>query len=407
MAGMSLPDLRKIAVKHILQKRNHEYLLRQALCKPWEASTALDEMAWTDFKKLYFNFPKLEAALNEYERLCSPGIVPQASPTGVLLDPGDRTMAYIGALCHEILHVLWMHQLRGKDRDSAHAWKIACEYSINYYLANLLGKDWITHLQVMYPDDNVLNTLSLMNLPPTTDGFYRLLTEGPGNASVTIALGKPCVCTFCDRPPEDDELRLPPDAMKILLQLPETEEKTEILGFIANIVTPAQQLPWEMLLMGGLEDAVSMEQSWSVPSRRNEMLPGWRHEKLLSFVWILDVSPSINDDMKSSFMNTVQAGILLYHDAQHRIIFFGDGIVGDITVSSGTDLSQIEIPWSNGTCLQEVWEVLEQDLPEYALVLTDLELSPVPKPSFTKIVWGVVGDRRHFHPDYGTIIDLK
>lgn len=159
--------------------------------------------------------------------------------------------------------------------------------------------------------------------------------------------------------------------------------------------------------MGGIEDAITQEQSWSLPSRRNELMPGWRHEKLLSFVWILDVSPSIDDEMKQSFMNTLQAGINLYHDAQHRVIFFADGIEEDILVTSGTNLSRMEIPSGCGTCLNEVWEVLERDLPEYALVLTDLELAEVPKPSFTKVVWGIVGNYRSFDPNYGVKIELK
>ena len=194
----------------------------------------------------------------------------------------------------------------------------------------------------------------------------------------------------------------------MLCQLPPgAAERNDIIKFLVAHRTAPQKVPWEMLLLGGIEDAMSQEQSWAKPSRRDEELPTWQNEKLLSFVWILDVSPSIDDEMKKSFMNTLQAGINLYNDAQHRVIFFGDGIVADITVSSGTNLSRMEIPTSMGTDLTEVWQVLDQDLPEYALVLTDLELYEVPKPQYTKVIWGIVGNRRLFDPDYGVKIILK
>lgn len=392
----SLDDLRKIAVKHILRRGPADYLLRQSLCRPWVASTHLDEMAWTDFKSLFFNFPKIESQLD----------VANASLAGI--DPGDRTNAYLAAACHEILHVLWLHRYRGKDK-SHQEWKAACEFAINFELAKMFGKDWITHLGVMYPNEKLLEAVRVLGMTPTTDGFYEALMTC---VDLVKYIPSSIKCQFCNRPSqpsdeEKDELDKD-DWLRVLRQIPDdANEREDILRFLTSQQTQAQKVPWEMLLLGGIENAMTQELSWAKRSRRDEELPGWRHEKLLSFVWILDVSPSIDDEMKKSFMNTLQAGINLYHDAQHRVIFFADSIEADIIVSSGTNLSQMEIPCGSGTDLDDVWEVLERDLPEYALVLTDLELSPVPKPSYTKVVWGIVGNYRAFDPDYGVKIDLK
>jgi hypothetical protein len=393
----NLDDLRKVAVKHILRQGLADYLLRHSLCRPWVASTHLDEMAWTDFKSLFFNFPKLRAQLDNWSI---------RSVLSEKLDPGEETIAFLAAACHEILHVLWLHKYRGKDK-SLHEWRAACEYAINFELVKVFGKSWIDHLGVMYPSNKLLAVLESAGIAPTTDGFYQVLLE---NSNLITAVPGTGTCHFCDRARQVDEEEEcdPMDMVRVLHQLPpDAEEREDILKFLTAQQTPAQKVPWEMLLLGGIEDAITQEQSWARPSRRNDLLPGWRHEKLLSFVWILDVSPSISDEMKQSFMNTLQAGINLYHDAQHRVIFFADSIEADIVVSSGTNLSHMEIPSGCGTDLTDVWKILEQDLPEYALVLTDLELGPVPKPSYTKVVWGIVGDYRCFDPDYGVKIVLK
>lgn len=391
----SLDELRKLAVKHILRKGPADYLLRHSLCRPWVASQYLDEMAWTDHKSLFFNFPKLSAQLDTATRTST-------KP----LDPGDHTNAFLAATCHELLHVLWLHGYRGIGK-SHHAWRAACEYAINYELGKIFGISWIEHLGVMYPNNALLLELGHRILSPTTENFYLVLCEQEKYMDfVPDDIG----CKFCDRAKEEEgETKTDAkDLVRVLHQLPfESAERQEILKFLTSEQVKPQKIPWEMLLLGGIENAINQEQSWALPSRRNDLMPGWRHEKLLSFVWVLDVSPSIDDEMKQSFMNTLQAGINLYHDAQHRVIFFADGIVSDIMLSSGTNLSRMEIPYGSGTDLDEVWEVLEHDMPEYALVLTDLELDPVPKPSFTKVIWGIVGNQRMFDPDYGTKIVLK
>lgn len=397
----SLDELRTYAVKRILRQDKADYLLRHALCKRWIASQHLDEMAWTDFKSLFFNFPKLNAQLDGYLNRM------QAANQALVqeIDPGDRVAAFLAAASHEILHVLWLHKYRSKGKRVAE-WRTACEFAINFELCGLFGSDWIKHLDVMYPSNEVVQAMRSRQLPMTTDGFYELLCDAPKLMPPPM---KYVECKFCERTADaqDEELDAK-EKMRTLLQLPvDAAEREDILKFLTAQDIPPQRMPWEMLLLGGLEDAVSQEMTWARPSRRDDMLPSWRHEKLLTFVWVLDVSPSINDEMKQSFVNTLQAGINLYHDAQHRVIFFADDIEADIMISSGTDLSRMEIPSGNGTDLTTTWEILERDLPEYALVLTDLELPPVPKPSYTKIVWGIVGNYRHFDPDYGVKIELK
>ena len=391
----TLDQLRKIAVKHILRRGPADYLLRQSLGKPWVMSTHLDEMAWTDFRSLFFNMPKLNAQLDSW-----------GGANGAPLDPGVRTDALLAAACHEILHNLWLHKYRGKGKEH-HIWSAACEYAINYELVKIFGPGWINHLGVMYPSMRLLDQVFENNLEPTTDGFYETLLT---HAQYMPAAGN-VKCGFCGRQHQgnDEKEKSDLDVMvRVLNQLPpDAAERSDIIRFLVAHQTAPQKVPWEMLLLGGIEDAMSQEQSWAKPSRRDEELPTWQNEKLLSFVWILDVSPSIDDEMKKSFMNTLQAGINLYNDAQHRVIFFGNGIVADITVSSGTNLSQMEIPTGSGTDLDEVWQVLDRDLPEYALVLTDLELSAVPKPQYTKVVWGIVGNYRCFDPDYGVKVVLK
>lgn len=390
----SLDDLRKMAVKHILRKGPADSLLRHSLCKRWVQSEHLDELAWTDYKSLFFNFPKIRAQLDAWK-----------NTDGSMLDPGDITTAFLAATCHEILHNLFLHRYRGRGK-KFQEWSAACEYAINHDLTRVFGDDWIKHLDVMQPTQNMLRWLENHDLEPTTDGFYKMLCDQENGYSIPAF-----TCKFCERAAEkdkEDPETTPPTLLQVLLQLDEeAPERKEVMEYLTVGEAQPQKLSWEMLLMGGIEDAVNQEQSWTTPSRRNDLQPGWRREKLLSFVWVLDVSPSIDADMKRSFMATLQAGINLYQDAQHRVIFFAQGIEEDILISSGTDLSNMEVPSGSGTCLNEVWAVLERDMPEYALVLTDLELYAVPKPSYTQIIWGVVGDCRAFNPDYGTEIILK
>ena len=392
----SLDDLRRMAVKHILRKGPADSLLRQSLCKRWSDSQHLDELAWTDYKSLFFNFPKIRAKLDAWKNL-----------DGSMLDPGDLTTAFLGLICHEIMHNLFLHRYRGRGK-RMREWSAACEYAINHDLCRVFGDNWVKHLGGMLPTNNMLRWLISHNLEPTTDGFYEMLCDPDNDAMQSVPVFD---CKFCERAAAKDQEEgelIPPTMLQVLLQLDdEAPERREIMEYLTVGEAKPQKLSWEMLLMGGIEDAVNQEQSWTTPSRRNDLQPGWRREKLLSFVWVLDVSPSIDDDMKRSFMATLQAGINLYQDAQHRVIFFAHGIEQDMIISSGTNLNDFDIPSGGGTCLQEVWAVLEKDMPEYALVLTDLELEEVPKPAYTQIIWGIVGDARTWTPSYGVEIILK
>lgn len=395
----SLADLRINAVKHVLRQGFADYLLRHALTRHWLDSQQYDEMAWTDFRKLYFNIKKLNRQLSMF----------QTSLGGYELDDQDHRKAFLAAASHEILHILWLHKYRGKTKAHPKIWSVACEYAINFEVVKYFGRGWIEQLGVMYPPQELIDVMHQQNFPFTTDGFYDALCAN--SSQITIPDVK---CQFHRRcrhnEGEDQEKVASPgtsEVLKVLGSLPvESEERQDIVRFLTSQEAARQKIPWEMLLLGGIEDAMSQEQTWAFPSRRNNLLPGWRHEKYLNFVWILDVSPSIDDNMKQSFVNTLQAGINLYHDAVHRVIFFAEGIVEDFVVSSGTNLINREIPCGDGTDLRAVWEILDRDLPEYALVLTDLEMSPVPQPTFTKVIWGIVGNYAVFDPDYGVKIKL-
>lgn len=349
-------------------------LMLKALSMPWEVSDALDEYAWTDFKTLYFNVAKLNSRLD----------------TKALKDRG-----YIGAVCHELLHNLFRHNTRaeGKDRQK---WITACEWAINRYLIQYLPLDWIEALGVMYPPEKAQDWMYHNNRHHTTDDYYAFLLEHPDMAPPVEEVP----CTYCSRPNTENEAV--PASEDVV---PEAEYR-EILKHMVGDMAKASQVPWDILLFGGIEDAVEMEYSWTTPNKISEYLPGMRPEKLMSFVWVLDVSPSVSKEMIEAFLAVLQTGIDKYRDAQHRIILFAECVLKDITVDAGFDVSTLEIETGWGTCLREVWQILETDLPDYALVLTDLELEAVPAPSHTQIVWGVVGGYPAFTPDYGTIINL-
>jgi hypothetical protein len=262
----SLEELRKLAVKHILRKGPADYLLRHSLCKPWVASTQEDEMAWTDFKSLFFNFPKIRARLDE------------ATAHGIAIEdplhPGDYITAFLAAACHEILHVLWLHMYRGKNKQQAE-WAAACEYSINYDLVKIFGKQWVDNLGVMYPTPDMIKALREEDLQPTTDGFYELLISRP---DLMGTVPKHIECLFCERATKlsSDPVE---NRIKVLNALPVFHpERQEVMNFLIAEQTAPQKVPWEMLLMGGIEDAITQEQTWALPSRRNDLMPGWRHD---------------------------------------------------------------------------------------------------------------------------------
>lgn len=380
---------RNRVLKHILLDKSGKDVYLKSLGFEWKDSNTYDYVAWTDFKKIYFNSQKLEEMLKNSQH-------DQVSMDGVVL--------------HETLHNLWMHDVRGKDREFPNAWKIACEYAINRFISTYILNNvaWVYELNGMYPPDDIVNPMIRDGFPLTTEGFYKFLTQYLEEDLAQV----PCSCSHTgEDAPTSSELT--DEAVNMVLSAdPEVfvgdEERDDVLKAIMEIQhVDEQPIPWEQLLLGGMEDSVEMEYSYSKPNRRNSELPASRPEKLLSFCWILDVSPSIDEDMKNSFMSTLQAGIDKYQDAQHRVIFFADTVLDDITISSGSNISDIDVPEGYGTCLEDVWKILEEDRPDHALVLTDLELYPVPKPSHTQIVWGVVNDNRIFDPDYGRVIQLS
>lgn len=384
----NIAELRKAALRSIFLSAPYDYLMRHALGMSWEASTDLPNMAWTDFKKIYINFPAFKTKTQEISSV---------------IDPGDLTEYLFYIISHEILHNLWMHGIRSKGRNQD-LWRVACEWAINYELSRMPnGLNWVRNLGLMYPSSIAVKEAG----DCTTEGFYDHLLHNQINDDFLKHAS--CPCDHLHLHPPDAEEVSAEDQLSNVARLPNGPEKADIISYLRNKSRQeARKIPWEMLLLGGLEDAVSQEQTWMRPSRRNELLPGWQHEKLLSFVWVLDVSPSISDEMKQSFVNTLQAGINLYHDAQHRVIFFAERVLSDTVIASGTDLAQMEIPTGYGTCLEGTWKVLDQDAPDYVLVLSDMELDEVPKPKHTEVVWGIIPGNESWQwiPEYGTKVML-
>ena len=400
---MDIYTERQKALRAILLNDPGKDILLKSLGFDWKDSSELDYLAWTDFKHLYFNTAKIERQL-------------AGSPV--------TNGATRGLILHECLHNLWLHDVRSKDRKFPNAWKLACEYAINYYITvhvfavtNWVMADpaWITALNGLIPGPTTVSAMMEQKIPFTTEGFYSYLTkdekiQNDKAHENTLNRGK-CKCSHTQEESPLEEVPIE----DLLQQVKNTGgdifiegEKEDILRNLLNLQEQeSMDVPWDQLLLGGLEDSIEMEYTYSRPNRRNEELPSYQPEKLLSFCWVLDVSPSITDEMKGSFISTLQAGIDRYRDSTHRVIFFAEGIVKDITVSPGTDISNIELPEEWGTDLTEVWNVLEEDKPDYALVLTDLEMFPVPEPSHTQIVWGVVNNIRIFNPDYGRVIELS
>lgn len=384
---MDIHKQRNRVLKHILLEKPGKDIYLKSLGFEWKDSNAHDYLAWTDFKKIYFNSQKLKEVLKN------------ASQDQVDMD---------GVVLHETLHNLWMHGVRGEDRKFPNTWRTACEYAINYFISMHVLRDtrWVEELDGLYPSEHTIQTMIIGNFPLTTEGFYEYLVSQDVEEDL-----KEVSCSCCRTREGTPTPELSNDDLNMILSagpgvFPE-DERNDVLKAIVKIQQEDEQpVPWEQLLLGGMEDSVEMEYSYSKPNRRNSDLPASRPEKLLSFCWILDVSPSIDNVMKSSFISTVQAGIDKYQDAKHRVIFFAGEVVEDIIIHSGDSISNIYVPTGCGTCLIDVWEILEESKPDHALVLTDLELYPVPKPSHTQIIWGVVNNNRIFDPDYGRVIQL-
>lgn len=385
---MDIHKHRNRVLKHILLDKPGKDIYLKSLGFEWKDSNAHDYLAWTDFKKIYFNSQKLE------------GMLKTATQGQVDMD---------GVILHETLHNLWMHGTRGEGREFPNAWKIACEYAINHFISEHILNNylWVIEMGGIYPSEHITRSMILEGIPFTTEGFYKyLVSQSPKEDMAQVA----CSCSHTGENAPAPELT--DDVVNLILSADPAvfteNERDDVLKAIMEIQhVDEQPIPWEQLLLGGMEDSVEMEYSYSRPNRRNSDLPASRPEKLLSFYWILDVSPSIDQDMKNSFMSTLQAGIDKYQDAEHRVIFFANTVVGDIIIHSGDNVSDIEVPEGEGTCLDEVWKILEESKPDHALVLTDLELYPVPKPTHTQIIWGVVNDCRIFDPDYGRVIQLS
>lgn len=304
-------------------------------------------------------------------------------------------------LVHEILHTGFLHFLRRGSRDPG-VWYTACDYRINNYL-----------IQNGYKLPN--NGYWLFNLDLDKNGImpeeeiYEWLQKHP----------RPPCPKCCAKP--GSEHQTPQQLANQLAATVRAVQAAEQAGQAGNLPGGLKEhlnkflepkIPWRSVLNRWMTDLIDTEDyTWHRPNRRYEdlYLPSLEQEegRLEHLAYFEDVSGSITRPDHVTFNSEVKYIQEVLKPKKLTLIQFDVTITNVRVFVEDEPFEDIELFGGGGTSLEPVWEWIEENKPQAAIIFSDLECAPMrPLTKDIPVIWAAIRNKTATVP-FGTLIHLR
>lgn len=294
-------------------------------------------------------------------------------------------------LVHEALHVVWKHLVRGVGLVNK-IWQAACDYAIN-------------------------GTLVDHGFKMPSSGLYDSRFRNMDAKAIYDILIKE---NFQPPPGMWDDLREPAgdpamhevEVKSILLRaVTVTKMSGQGNGCIpGNIEIMLQamldpKLPWTTILYRWLHARIRTGYNYSRPNKRyfpDTYLPSRNSKGMKKLVVFMDVSSSVLD-FQFTHMASELTGVIKRFKPEITLITFNTGITGIHKIKTVGDLKRIDFTGRGGTCCECIFDWIETNQPDAAVVFTDGEFCWERDTLSVDLVW-IINDNPHFEPQFGKAV---
>lgn len=342
----------------------------------------------------------------------------------------------IGVICHEVMHVAWLHGTRRENRDPR-LWNIACDFAINPTVLdagmslppNGLYEDKYRNLtaQAIYADllkekdkmEEIMKNLPKI-MQPGESG------DGGGDASKTIhgsvldprevpggggQDGEQVQMTEADISQLESEIKIKVkqayDAAKARGTVPLGLE-----GLIEAVGKPS--INWHDYIQSWVKGHNPDDYTWARPRRtmlanHRVYMPSQELRGAGTGVLSIDTSGSVSDEELRKYVTEI-VGVIEMCKPDKLIIIQHDAIIQKIEEwEAGEDFSSLKTKGRGGTCIAPVFRHLDKlDEPvDWMICFTDMRICDYPAakdaPSYP-VLWAATGPN---NAPFGTYIPVK
>lgn len=336
------------------------------------------------------------------------------------------TNEIIAVICHEVMHVAYLHGTRRGARDHR-VWNLACDYAINPILIDaglkLPGKFLFEErfrnmtAQAIYAElmkEKEKLEEMMKGLPSMSQGGQGGQGQGGGDKSETIHGG------VMDAPSGEGSgsVRTLEAEIKIKVNSAYAAAKSRgnvpagIEGLIEAIGKPS--INWHEYIQTWVKGHNPDDYTWQRPRRtmlanHRVYMPSLEMRGAGVGVLSIDTSGSVSDDELRKYIREI-VGIIEMCKPDRLILIQHDAIVQKVEEwEFGDDFSSLKVKGRGGTCIRPVFDyVANLDEPiDWMICFTDCGIGDYPKPVEAPdfpILWAATG------PDntpFGTYIPIK
>ncbi|WWC81896.1 hypothetical protein [Burkholderia phage vB_BpP_HN04] len=308
-------------------------------------------------------------------------------------------------LRHELEHVGRLHRLRGIGKDPRD-WNIACDYIINNAMKKE-GWEFDPDDIKVYIDDDYADL--------SEEEVYELIHSGK------IEPKLPPGANLDDDMLEEEEPTPEEIAanISIVVQAIHAAKMSGNPGAIPGCVEQVIDrflnpvIPWEKELAKFMTELQDFYYTWARPERRymsqDIYLPSMEDDEgaLEHLCYYLDVSGSITDKDVIRFNSEVKYIKEQLRPKKLTLVLFDTIIQQEIVFNEDDPFDRVVVVGQGGTCLAPVREHIEKNKPTAAVIFSDLEVTPMVKPSRNiPVLWVRIGNTGH-KPSFGKIITIR
>ena len=309
------------------------------------------------------------------------------------LSKQERLFLYL----HEISHVIFMHMLRGKDKDKR-KYNMAADYVINIYLQDL-GYTLIDRVLV----DPLYRGMS-------TEEVYKLLPDVPDDSDYE------CDITPMENATEAAREQAIAKIESILVKATTAAKMdndvgnipAEIERYVEELLNP--KLSWQTLLQNYMNSYAKEDYSMQRANRRylNQgiHLPSLFSESLEQVIIAIDTSGSVTPDDLASFISEITYLREAVAITELVIIDFDTRINNIFTIMPEDDLKEVTFKGGGGTSLTEVFAHATIQQPKLLIVFSDLLCRSIKETPDYDVLWICVNNPEA-EVNFGELIHIQ
>jgi predicted metal-dependent peptidase len=324
-----------------------------------------------------------------------------------------------GVFCHEVMHVVLLHNLRRNDRDKV-IWNVAGDYAINPLIENAgltLPKGRLRETQY----DNLEAEAIYSKIYRPTPKGKKGQKPGPGQGSSDPGQ----TGEVRDYPGKDGkgnptlaEIAEQEQAQKIATQqaLTAAKQAGNLPGNLERLIDELLEpvIPWKEVLARFVDSHAANDYTWTLPNKRyltsGLYLPALRNPELGLILWGIDTSGSINQHQINEAIGEGKGAIRAYTNTKLLVIFADDALQGEpVEIGSESDLELIKPKGGGGTSFRPPFEyVCQQGIdPKAAIYFTDGYCSDFPEVPEYDVLWILTVKNKNFRPPFGEVIYME